>query len=303
MIGARYLTMRELGQWGRFGNQCLQCIFLKTYARQYNLELQLPPWVGNHLFNTDDPTVTEDLESWTEEARGLTYPVPPQNEQLVNRDYRGYAAYHTNYLQPYRKWTTQLFQPTLATIQPLQQACGKLRNTAGTIIGIHLRRGDYGYGIFPIIPVMWYLRWLKDHWIRFENPTLFIATESPELVEQFEDYSPQTTTSLGIELTNKPLPDCTYLSHDLQHPTSWQMNWLPDWYLLSQCDVLVTPNSTFSFFAGMMGNPLEYWRASLAAGEFVQIEPWSAWPLLREHVQGYAHLEGIRLDSNPYWGR
>ncbi len=296
------LTMRKLGRWGRAGNQFFQYAFLKTYAKQHNLELQLPPWVGNHLFGITDPPITEQLEPWTEKGRGLIPPYPPQGSVLVNRDYRGYAQYHTSYFSQEREWLTKLFSPTNDTYSRVESAGRQLRTSGSTVIGIHLRRGDYGQSIFPIIPTDWYLRWLEENIGRFRSPVLFIATEDSSLLQDFASYYSQTTETLGIDLASQPMADCTYLEHDLQTKDSRALDWYPDFYLLSQCDVILGPSSTFSFFAAMIAPCLdEYWRASLQVESFERVDPWNGWPILRECVQDYPHLPNISLANNPYW--
>jgi len=52
------ITMSKFGRFGRFGNQIFEYMFLKTYAKKHGLEVQIPPWVGNYLFGTDDPPTT-----------------------------------------------------------------------------------------------------------------------------------------------------------------------------------------------------------------------------------------------------
>lgn len=296
------ISMSQFGHWGRAGNQFFQYSFLKTYAKRFDLELQLPPWVGNHLFGTDDPPITEELKPWVEPDKGLRYPVPPADDRLVNRDYRGYSQYHTSCLSHEREWVTSLFQPVPSVVDRLSAASRQLRTSGSTIIGVHLRRGDYGQSIFPIIPVIWYLDWLEENIGRFSAPALFVATEDGSLASEFNQYHSQTCETLGIDLSDEPMTDCTYLAHDLQTRDSRAMDWYPDFHLLSQCDVILAPNSTFSFFAGMLAPCLqEFWRASLATAQFEPVEVWNGVPLLRECVRDYPTLEGIALKSNAYW--
>lgn len=296
------LSMRELGRWGRAGNQFFQYSFLRTYAKRFNLELQLPPWVGNQLFGATEPPIIERLKPWTEKGRGLKPPYPPQEGVLVNRDYRGYAQYHTSYFAPEKEWLTNLFQPASEILARIEPAGRQLRTSGSTVIGIHLRRGDYGQSIFPIIPVSWYLSWLDQNISNYPSPVLFIATEDPTLRAGFVKYFTQTAETLGINLQSQPMGDCTYLDYDLKHKDTRALDWYPDFYLLSQCDVILGPSSTFSFFAAILAPSLqEYWRASLAAESFERVDPWNGWPILREHVRDYPHLQGVSLQSNPYW--
>lgn len=296
------ITMSQFGQWGRAGNQFFQYCFLRLYAKKHNLELQIPPWVGTHLFGLKDSPVSKVLPPWKEPGSGLDHPTPPQGTEAVNRDFQGYAQYHTSYYAKHQKEIRSFFQPVPRVRARVAPARARLHMGRGTTIGLHIRRGDYGRGIFPLVPIPWYLDWLRDNWGKYYKPRLFIATEDPSVVENFRDYDPQTIETLGIDLKAEPMADCTYLTHDLETKDNRALDWYPDFYLLSTCDVILGGSSTFSFFAAMLNSSLqEYWRATLADAEFVLANPWNAFPILREHVRDYPHLEGIALERNPYW--
>jgi hypothetical protein len=150
--------------------------------------------------------------------------------------------------------------------------------------------------------------WLEENWARFKNPVLFIATETPSLVDEFADYSPVTANTLGVDLKKEPLRHYSYLDRDKRVREPWQMDFFPDWYLLSQCNVLVTPNSTFSFTAGMVSDNLqEFWRSSLppvsSPSGFEKLDIWNTVPLTHDRAEDYRHLEGVCLDETPYWKR
>lgn len=304
---SKTITMSGFGNWGRAGNQFFQYAFLTGYAAKHGIELQLPKWVGTHLFGTHHPDISASLPPWHEPGSGLSHPTPPKQSELVNRDFHGYAQYHTSYFAPDRERIQKLFTPTKEIYYRLVHALDQLQHgsTGGrkTVIGIHLRRGDYGRGIFPIVPTEWYLRWLSQHYAqRFGDTKLFISTEDKSLVKDFAEYNPIVVEDLGIELSDTPMKSCTYLRYDKTIKDKRAMDWYPDFYLLSHCDVILGPSSTFSFFAAMINKELkEYWRAELGCADFVKTDPWDSYPLLREHVRNYCHLKGVSLKSNPYW--
>ena len=299
----RYITMSQLGHWGRFGNQLLEVAFIHCYAQRYGLQFQVAPWVGQKLFGLIEPPVTVDLPTANETWAGVRgQSIPPEGDEFVGKDWRGYAQYHTSWFKPYQDYIRGLFRPVAVIQERMDPAVERLQEAGETRIGIHLRRGDYGQRNFPIIPVSWYLRWLKQHWGQFEKPVLFIATETPALVEEFDDYAPLTTERLGIDLSNEPLDNYSYLRHDRDAREPLQMDFYPDFHLLQHCEVLLIPSSTFSFFSGMLSTVLrELWRATLTAADFERIDPWDTEPLLREDVRDFPHLEGIELKENPYW--
>jgi len=295
------LTMRGFGNWGRAGNQILQYIFLTWWTEKYDLELQLPPWVGKHLFGLQNEPISVKLPSYHEGGNGLYHPTLLEPDDLTNKDFCGYAQHHTSNYGLEQNRIVSLFQP----VQPLAERLASAKKNllqSDTVIGIHLRRGDYGHRIFPIIPTEWYLRWLRHHEHRFPGFRLFVSTEDVSLVEEFAKYNPETVETLGINLQREPMADCVYLAHDLQTKDARAMDFYPDFYLLSHCDVILGPSSTFSFLAAMLcPHPIEYWRATLETAQFERTNPWDAWPFLREKVTDFPHLPGISVAKNEYW--
>ena len=299
----KLVTMSKFGRYGRFANQIFEYGFLQGYTREYGCELQLPTWIGNHLFGTSDSPVTATLPPWQEPGSGLHHPTPPRGDELVGKDFLGYAQYHTSYFAPRKEEFISYFQPAPKLLARCTPALAQLRAQGSTIVALHFRRGDYGQSIFPITPTSWYLRWLEKNWKRFENPVMFIATEDTSLVSEFAEYNPQTLETLGVTLEMPP-PQKDTLKYDTETKNLRAMDFYVDFWLLSQAQILLGPASTFSFAAAMLApNLREFWRATLTAAEFVPTDPWNDYPSLREHVKNFPHLEGIALDSNPYWGR
>lgn len=306
------IQMTQLGRHGRGCNQLFQYAFLTWYARKYDAELQIPPWVGDHLFDLPKSKSPEaKLPVYRERGNGREHPKPPESDELIGKDFHGYAQYHTSYYLPGKAHFVKTFQPTGRVYDRLSDARCRLISGDDVVVGIHLRRGDYGQRIFPIIPTSWYLDWLESNVHLLGNVKLFIATEDPSLVNDFAAYDLCTTESLGLQLgspfdiQNITLGFILYpghLKHDIATDNVRALDWYPDFYLLSQCHVILGPSSTFSFVAAMLApRLLEYWRASLKAETFVQVDPWDAYPQLREDVRDYPYLEGISLKSNPYW--
>jgi hypothetical protein len=298
--------MRELGRCGRWGNQVFQYQFLRLYADRWGLEVQLPPWVGNELCGFSEPNISVMLPHAHEKWQGnhLDEQVPPRANEFVNTDWRGYAQYHASYYAPWKYEIRSWFMPTLEVLDqvlPATQWALEQFIAKRTIIGLHIRRGDYGRLIFHLTPKEWWRKWLEENWQRFVNPILFIATESPETLEWFADYDPVTMADLNVTL--KPSRRYyNYLSHDLAKREPWQMDFFPDWYMLTLCDVLALSNSTFGFTAAMMNKFLqECWRSSIPEQGFESIDPWDSRPMRLERCEDYPDVEGIALKRNPYW--
>jgi hypothetical protein len=52
------VSMTSLGRHGRWGNSVFQYMFLKSFAREYGLECEVPTWPGQRLFGHVDRPVT-----------------------------------------------------------------------------------------------------------------------------------------------------------------------------------------------------------------------------------------------------
>src|SRR6185503_15984935 len=63
-----------------------------------------------------------------------------------------------------------LFAPG-AKIRPLlERAWHAIEHAGKTVVGIHVRHGDFGYGQHWISPVEWYLPWLRAIWPELDKP-------------------------------------------------------------------------------------------------------------------------------------
>lgn len=305
------ITMSSLGTMGQWGNQVCQYAFVRTYAVDYHLEYQVPPWGGQYLFGFDDPPITKKLPSAQERTpegpphmRGIGVPFSPRGDEYVNRDFVGWAQYPTAYYQNHQGFIKSLYdQPAEPQRSRVVAAADKLQTRGKTLIGLHLRRGDSGRKIFPLTPIEWCLRWLYCHWSRFPSPVLFISTEDQSLLRWFQHYGPVTPEDLGITLLAAPYPKYHY-PHGIDPGKARTLDFFPDWYLLQQCDVLLLSDSSFSFTAAWTGNPQEVWRMRLSLRDFEQIDPWNCRFCNMEHLDDHPGIPGTALDRNDEfnWG-
>lgn len=280
-----YITMQNLGRCGRFGNQMFQYTFLKTYAKQWELQVQTPAWVGQAIYELTDPGISIRLPQRRERYNPQTHqPIPPKGREFTNTDFFGYAQYHTSYYKPNQAYIQQLFRVRKEYLEQLNPQVETIRGSAKTLVGLHIRRGDYGQHYFPRTPLKWFLQWLKQNWSRWDHPQLVLATEDPNLAEAFSNYNARL------------LPN---------HTTTKLPPYFCDFYLLTQCDVLAISESSFSFFAAMLNTKLqELWQSRLNKEGFEQIDPWDSYVLPREKISQYPHLQKLvttdadRLDSD-----
>ncbi|MEG4454186.1 FkbM family methyltransferase [Microcoleus sp. N9_A1] len=275
------VTMSTLGRNGRFANQIFQYAFLKIYAKEHNLKVETPAWIGQYLFGCNDSPISQELPVVSEETNNLLEArIPNAKQTFKNVDFWGYFQYHTKYYAAHKKYFRSLFKPVPAIETKMKEALDCLRSRGKTIVGLHLRRGDYGYEDFFIAPSDWYREWLQGLWETLDEPILFIASDEPEKVlSDFEEYNPITTKDLGLEL-----PEAEFY---------------PDFYILSQCDIVAISNSSFSFAACMLNETGKFFfRPHLSAEKLIPFDPWNSEPMLRNYMP--IHFFTIVLNGEPF---
>ncbi len=305
------IQMSRLGSMGQWGNQIFQYSFLRTYAKRYDLEHQVPPWVGQYIYGHSDPPVAGKLPPKAERIgpceneRCFGVPIAPAGGEFCGHDFCGYAQYHPSYYAPDRDFIQSLWsQPNGTEAVRVYPATEHLRSLGKTVIGLHIRRADAGRMIYHLSPVSWYLNWLASNWSRFSNPVLFIATEDLSLVPAFVKYQPVLVENLGITLQAKPYPldIVPTKDEDLEPPVPRRLDYFPDWWMLATSDVIVASDSTFSFTAAMANRNLcEFWQSQLSVRGFVKRDPWDSEVSSREHLNDHPCIPGTQLDENPYW--
>lgn len=312
--GPGVITMTGFGELGRFGNQVLQYAFLKSYATAHKIpEIQAPHWIGADIFGLDDSpvqrafpsvvefsgtlansTFTDDLINYVknssdETAMELGKGVLDAKEAPRNVDIWGWFQWNSAIFAPFKEVLRETFAPN-ARLQEHMEGIfnSEIRYRGGvkrTVIGIHLRYGDYqniaassfGY----CAPTSWYLEWLEKIWDTAENPLLVVTSDDlKSVVGDFAGYDMVTTASAGLNM-----PD---------EFRGMKAGFFPDWYALTQCDVLAISNSTFSFSASLMNTRenLRVYRAHYMH-KLAEITPWNAEPIVHRDTEKNAVSNGI----------
>lgn len=284
------ITMSRLGSMGRFANQVIQYMFLKTYAREHDLTVNTPAWCGQTLFGASDSEIETELPLFEErfDKDPERCVIPRLDEHLRNVDVSGFFQYHSSYYRPHKEFIQDLFLPVQSVDEHLQPGIDLLRGMGKTLIALHIRRGDYGYEYFYRTPSSWYLELLDEIWDRFDSPVLFIASDDLKSVTpDFASYNPVTAEDVGMNLPSAP--------------------YFPDFHALTHADVVIMPNSTFSFSAAMLNNNLqECWRSRLceplASPPFQRLDPWNADFLdISAKVDDFPGIPGISRPPKTRW--
>ncbi len=290
------LTMSSLGQLGRFGNQLFQYAFLRICASKTNSIVQCPPWIGQTLFGHDDAGISQRLEPAIESKDGVKvlFDVLPEfipyleklagtqsrridakalEQGIENVDLWGFFQFSTHLLAPYKPYIRSLFQPVSDLRTPLEEGLEILRAKGKTIVGLHLRKGDFvtqtRAGFTLVFPERWYCEWLEQNWNTLEDPVLFLCSDDlDQVLPQFQQYSPITSRELQVQIPDRM--------------QTLDIDFYVDFFLLSHCDVVVTSNSIFSFAACLLNTQgrtfiRPHWDF---ASKFIEFDPWDSEPLL-----------------------
>ncbi len=166
-----------------------------------------------------------------------------------------------------------LFQPVSDLKSALEDGLSILRSKGKTIVGIHIRRGDYikepRVGFTLVFPTKWYCEWLEEIWNDLEDPVLLLCSDDLDsVIHDFDEFSPVTWRDLDIKLPER--------MKDLD------IEFYIDFFMLSNCDIVVTSNSNFSFVACMLNQRAKmfvrpHWDFST---KFTIFDPWDSEPLL-----------------------
>ena len=289
------LTMSSLGKLGRFGNQLFQYAFLRICALKSGAQVECSSWVGQSLFGQTDPPISRCLPPAIERsAQGETlFDALPEfipyiekiagvpstrvgvealEQGLSNVDLWGFFQIHTRLLQPHQAFFRSLFQPVPDLKEPLEAGLAQLRSQGKTIIGVHIRRGDFVRlpmaGFTLVVPLAWWCDWLDRMWTQFDQPVLFLCSdELDRILPAFTKFKPVTCNDLSIELSQLQAIHAEFYI---------------DFFILSQCDVVGISNSIFSFVACLLNERGQQffrpcWNFSV---KFIQFDPWDSLPLL-----------------------
>ncbi|WP_198285080.1 FkbM family methyltransferase [Solidesulfovibrio carbinoliphilus] len=264
------LSMADLGQNGRFANQLFQYAFLRRHAARHRLTAQVPAWVGNFLFGAADPPPPRALPLVRQ-----TSPVPATDAvagadpPVRNVDLSGYFQFHSSFYAADKAFFRSLFAPVPEIKAPLDAALDRLLAGRRTLVALHLRRGDYGYGHFFVAPSAWYRDWLAAVWPHLPDPLLYIASDEPEKVlPDFADYASASRADLGDLGTIDAVCPC-----------------YPDFHVLTRADGLAISNSSFSFAAAMQNDRATvFMRPRLGLGKLIPFDPFDAEVLFRDET-------------------
>lgn len=256
------VAMSTLGSWGRFANQLFQYVFMKLYGLRSNATPQFFPWVGKDLYGADAPVPQPGLVVQAfPEFNGIERYLWNTSEPPINVDFAGFFQELPLTWSHHRVLIRRLLRAASIYSDPIDTWLSAARPAGSTLIGIHIRRGDYGnfdhtkMPWFQFIPIEWYLDLLDQLWPSVESPHLLFASDEPNLSLRFRDYKPLRVPAAGL--------------------ISPHISYFGDFHALSRCDMLTVINSSYSRMAALLADDKQVrFIPDIVEKRFVPYDPW-----------------------------
>lgn len=260
------VSCSSIGRMGRFANSLFQYIFIHSYAQDMDYSPMCPVWAGDDMFEVEPgvaslPLLPNKIEESGFEINDSSIVGDPMPRPAC--DFTGFFQYHTRYYLPHKDMIRTHLSPKGAYAERRDQIRALFDTQPGPVVTLHLRRGDYGTGVFFIAPEAWYLDWLATMRREYPNLSVYIASDDIEAVRTaFADYP---------VLTQADLPPVE-LAHDFA----------TDFLAMTQGDAVAISNSSFSFAASMLNTrAAQFVRPVLEREQLEEFDPWNAPVLLR----------------------
>ena len=223
--------------WGReHGRQTMSMRF--AYKFQYFHICDTP----NHNFW--HYTIAKYAAKWgliptlefNEEGADIT----AQEQEMLNRKHIAVVGWEARWYDLFLKYKQEILD-LFAFKQSVVKACASLLSEAAEgscRLGVHIRRGDYA-------------RW-------YDGKYFFSDEQFLRLIKQFISQHPDTTVYIcgNDPSLNKDLYRQELSGAKVVFPNGNPAEYL---YILSECDYLIGPPSTFSLTASMYHNTPLYW--------------------------------------------
>lgn len=261
------VSCSAVGSMGRFANMVFQYLFIQTYAKDNDYIALNPKWAGDDMFNVAPGSDTlPELPFQQDEKKYSLADSNIANDPDVRpaSDFTGFFQYHTRYYLPHREMIREHLSFKGDYAARAVQIKELFDQQPGPVVTLHLRRGDFGTGVFFIAPESWYIDWLTELKQVHPDLTLYIASDEPDLVvPSFADFR---------VLTEADLPPS-----DLEH------GYFTDFAALTLGDFVAISNSSFSFSASMLNQKAKaFMRPVLTEQRLEPFDPWNSSVLLRE---------------------
>jgi hypothetical protein len=214
------ISAAYLGRWGRFGNQLLQFMLLVTLGLKLNFSIHYPKWIGNYLFNIQEPPSNIKFNPVDEIAIRQIY-----EEKLNIYDFDiGTNLIDVNSILDFRGYFKNLlqFKPKLNFLGELKTLGFKPESS----LAIHIRLSDFvERGAETQIEGV--TRWLRQNLSSLNIDNIWILTDDITCLSEFSEFGVNTLSTFKKSFD--------------------RLSFLYDWQLLQNSKYCIINNSsTFS---------------------------------------------------------
>ena len=293
---ADIIVNSTIGDWknfGRFGNQIYQYLFLKTYALKKGLKVQTRSSDGDYFYDLKDQKaslllpIASDM-SWEPDTYNadLTSSYSDSSfPSFTGNDIRGYFLFHASKHIEDKVYIRSLFNVNPAISSKFENALTTLRKDGKKVLAIHIRRDD---GVQT--PLKLYVDFINNNYDKLGKPNIYIASDGlNKVMKELNDNYSDSLKNLTI-FTENDFPEIIVSGKDSGH------NYFSDFYMLTQADYLLTSVSTFSNAAAMLNERAEknqtdtgipsFYRphtlqqksGDYVADKLINFNPWNIYP-------------------------
>lgn len=253
------VTSSTLASKGRFAHNVMEYILIRLYAEKYGYVLETPDWVGGTFFELDDPPQGAPLPPLLFCRRTINDLVTDQGDRDPIGDCDILSPlFLFDHKDEYRERVQSWLKPRALWAPYLDPAMAALRQDNGTVVAIHIRRGDFVQYKYPITETAWYVDWLRALWPSLTRPVLYIASDDlTATLKDFAEFKPVTLTDVA---------------------SKWPgLDYLQDFHVLMHADVVgISAASGFSLLAARLNTKATLFvEPDTAAGCIRPFTPWS----------------------------
>ena len=263
------ITNSSLGTMGRFANKAFQYIFLRTYAAEYGFEFANLPWEEEDMYHVHPgvETLPKVGRSVSQTKYGLDdCDIVNATEPWADTDLQGYFQYNMKYYATYRAKIEAEFAHKGIYLEAEKSMKAAFEALPGPVAVVHLRRGDFGTGVFFQTPNSWYVDWLRNLQAQEPNLQVYIASDDPDAAgNDFDRFNLISESQLGLA--------------QVEHPFFY------DFTAMRLSKFVAISNSTFSFLASALNKDAALTvRPDPEIGKLVPYSAWSSDPMIRIHT-------------------
>jgi hypothetical protein len=246
---------------GRFANRLFMYFNLTLYRLRSCCGMEIPGWEESELYGFQTPAPSRTLfQQKFAPFHGAERHLLNLDDPQVDVDFFAYFQELTDRHALYKPFIQRLLTPSAYYTFPIDDWLAETVPPEGTLVAVHVRRGDYvNYDSpwFRSIPVEWYLDRLPEVMASVPNPVLYVATDDPvNIIPRFEAYAPVVAPADQlIEARFAPFVD---------------------FMVMQRAKVLFMCNSSFSRMAALLSpDDKRVYAPNCPERRFDPYEPWA----------------------------